>query len=99
MRQPPDQRAASILNAALVLAERPGGLFTLTRQTIAELARCAPALVSHYYGDMTALRSRVVHIAVHTNNFVIIAQGVVANLPEVSTLSKAFKRKALESVL
>ena len=99
MRQPPIQRIKSILNAAIVLAERPGGLFALTRENIADQARCAPALVSHYYGSMETIRKQVISAAIHTENFIIIAQAIMLNAPEISTLSKAFKRKALESVL
>ena len=99
MRQHPEERAASILNAAIVLAERPGGLATLTRGLIAQRAKCAPGLVSHYFGNMLAMRSRVIHTAVHTNNLPIIAQALCLNLPEVATISGSFKRKALSSLL
>lgn len=98
MRQHPEDRAASILNAAIVLAERPGGLAKLTRGLIAQCAKCAPGLVSHYFGDMRAVRSRVIHSAVNTNNFPIIAQALGLNLPEVASLSESFKRKALVSL-
>lgn len=99
MRQQPDERATSILNAATVLAERPGGLFTLTRGLVAQRAKCAPGLVSYYFRDMTNLRSHVIHAAVATNNLIIIAQALVFNLPEVNTLSHTFKQKALVSLL
>lgn len=88
-----------ILHAAIVLAERPGGLMLLTRDMIAQQAKCAPGLVSYYFGDMDNLRSQLIAHAIHTTNLIIIGQAVALKLPEVTTLSARFKTKALMSLV
>lgn len=49
----------TILRAGLTAA-RKHGLYTMIRRQVAKVAKVSPALVSHYFGDMTELRTAVI---------------------------------------
>lgn len=49
----------TILRAGLVAA-RKHGLYTMIRRQVAKAAKVSPALVSHYFGNMSELRTAVI---------------------------------------
>lgn len=69
----PDARPAEILTAALKLA-RQHGYMLLTRETIADAAKCSPATVSHVFGTMQQLRRAIVGEAIRMNDAAVLAQ-------------------------
>lgn len=69
----PDTRPAEILTAALKLA-RQRGYMLLTRENIADAARCSPATVSHVFGTMPQLRRAIVGEAIRVGDAVVLAQ-------------------------
>lgn len=97
-RQHPDDRKCQILNAALAVAERPGGYSKITRETIAKEVGCAEALISKYFGTMVAFRRTIVRNAILTENLSIVAQGLAAGDPHAQKASKNLKARALATL-
>ena len=75
-RQDPDTRLQSILDAAVALAAKEG-YRVISRGQIAEAAGCAASLISHYLGDMPAIRQAIMEEAIRVENIEIILQGIV----------------------
>ena len=73
--QPAAERKSSILQHALVVAEKHG-YHQMTREQIAKAADVSPALVSHYLGTMVAMRRAVMRAAVERRNAQVVAQGL-----------------------
>jgi hypothetical protein len=95
----PKHRKELILNAALVVASRPGGWLSLTRQLIAKEAECSEGLVSCYLGDMKSIRRLIMRDAVKHERLNIIVQSVAANDGYVKNFKPSFKSKALIALL
>ncbi|QOR55756.1 MAG: hypothetical protein YHS30scaffold667_52 [Phage 65_10] len=75
-RLTPKDRKATILSAACDAAVKFGfGRFT--RENVATAAAVSPALVSHYYSTMVALRRAVMGAAIKEKRLRIIAEGIV----------------------
>lgn len=74
-----DERKSQILNAALRVAERPGGWTNLTRLAVAKEAGCSEALPSVYFGTMKQFRRAIMREAIRVGNHKVIAQGVVSH--------------------
>lgn len=94
----PDDRKAEILNAALKLAERPGGWSKLTRDLVAQTAGCADGLVSKYFGTMITFRRTIMRAAIKDNNLSILAQGLASNDPTARKIPPELKVKALHEL-
>lgn len=77
-RLPRDDRRTQILDAALRAAERDGYM-QVTREAIAEDAKCSPALVSLHLGTMPQMRRAIMGAAIARRNLRIIAQGLAHN--------------------
>lgn len=98
LRQKPDDRKYQILNAALVLAEKPGGFSKLTREFIAKEIGCADGLISKYFGTMTAFRRTIIRSAILTENLSIIAQGLAIGDAHAQKANKNLKARALATL-
>jgi len=94
-RSTPQLRIRAILQAALHLARRHG-YTRITRAMIAERAGCSASLISAHVGDMMQVRRLVLREAVRTEDWVVVAQGIVARDPVVARLPVAVRRMALE---
>ncbi len=75
-REKPAVRAQEIMDAAVKLAEVQG-YRTVSRGQIADAAECAASLISHYFGDVPALRQAIMREAIEIENIEIILQGLV----------------------
>jgi AcrR family transcriptional regulator len=62
----------SIIAAATAQA-RKYGVDRITRDLVAERAKCSPALVSHYCGTMDDLKKTVVQVAIDVRDLPILA--------------------------
>ena len=95
-------RKTEILQAAVRLAESHG-LNEVSREQVAELAKCSTGLVNNYFGTMQLLRRAVVGEAVRVRNLVIIAQALVATDAKTKALARRapddLKREALDSLM
>jgi len=76
----PDEREQEIMQAALVLAEL-NGYRVITREQIAEYAKCSPSLVGKYFGDMQELRRCIMRAAVKQERAEVVLQGLVTRDP------------------
>lgn len=79
-RLDPKQRRAHILDTAVQVALDVGWL-SMSRDAVAERARCSPALVSKYLGTMPNLRRAVMRAAVSAGHASIVREGVAAKDP------------------
>lgn len=97
-RKTPDARHAEMLDAALRLAEQ-SSYRELTREKIAAVVDCSPALVSLYFGRMDTLRDEVMRAAVERDVPAVIAQGLAARDPIAQGAESGAKTRALEGLL
>ena len=72
----PEARKQEILDAAVALAAKEG-YRVISRGQIADAAGCAASLVSHYLGDVPAIRKAIMQEAIRVENIEIILQGIV----------------------
>src|ERR1700761_1389168 len=73
----PEVRHDQILAAALKVAVKVG-YQNITREAVAEKAKCATGLITHYFTTMKQLKRAVMRAAVVQSNVVVIAQGLTA---------------------
>ena len=96
-RLDPGDRKATILVAACDAAAR-FGFAKFSRDSVATMAGVSPALVSHYFSTMVALRRAVMGEAIRSQRLRIIAEGIVAGdrraLRADATLREAAMREA-----
>lgn len=72
------ERRETILKAVITLANRKQGSYaTLTRGEIARVAKCSPALITHYFHDMKTVRRDTVKYAIKIKNVRVIAQALL----------------------
>lgn len=71
----PDARPAEIMSAAIKLA-RKHGYMLISRDQIADEAKCSPATVSHTFGTMPQLRRAIMGEAIRLRDAAIVAQGI-----------------------
>ena len=98
MRLHPDDRKDQILQAAVLLAAKPGGWSTLTRSCVAKQANCSDALISSYFGTMANFKRDISRAAVRTTNLWIIAQALAAGEPWAIKLAPGLKSQALKTI-
>lgn len=96
-RMTPDERATQILDAALALVARDG-FANLTRGAVAERAKCSKALITIRFDSFEGLLRAVFKEAVRTENYPVIAQGLVSKKTFGVRVSPAVRAKALESL-
>ena len=99
IRLHPDVRKEEILKAALAVASREGGWANLTRITIADEAKCAQSLVSHYFGTMINLRRAIMRAAITSQNLSVISQGILAGDKHAKKVSTAIREKAFANLM
>lgn len=87
-----------ILDAAVRLSERMGYL-QITRDDVADEARCAAGSINRHFGTMQQLRRAIMGEAVNSENLNIIAQGLVAKDTRAQKAPETIRRAALESIL
>jgi len=72
-----DERKKSILKAGLILANKKGCDYkSVTREKIAKYAKCSPALITHYFGNMKGLQRELIRFALRYDNFKVIVQAL-----------------------
>lgn len=91
-------RKDSILNAALIVAGRPGGWWNLTRELVAKEAGCTDGLVSRYFGTMTDFRRTIMRTAIARKDLQIIGQGVACGYPHAMRADLELRKAALNSL-
>jgi AcrR family transcriptional regulator len=87
-------RKKQILDAALTVAVKDN-YRDMTRNAIADVAECSPALVMYHYKTMSQLRRAVMRTAIQKENLVIIMQGLAANDPHAKRAPDHVKRAAM----
>lgn len=97
-RLEPDVRKEQILATAITLAEK-GNYTTITRLDIANKIGCSEGIVSWYFHTMKKLKRAVMREAVHTDNLIVIAQGLIAKDKQAHKADDKIKKKALASIL
>ena len=96
-RLTPEDRRAKILPIALKLAVDKG-YTNLTVQDVAEATGLSRGTINHHFGNVAALRSAVVELALVKRRWPVIAQAVVAKAPEVKDLPADIRAEALRRV-
>lgn len=100
-RYPPEMREALLLESALEAAAKHG-LYTMTRDQIAEVAGVSPSLISHRLGTMPAMRRSVMRQAVARGDnrmcLQIIAQGIAARDPHALKAPPSLRAAALATL-
>lgn len=100
-RYPPEMREALLLESAMEAAAKHG-LYTMTRDQIAEVAGVSPSLISHRLGTMPAMRRSVMRQAVSRGDskmcLSIIAQGLAARDPHALKAPPPLQAKALATL-
>lgn len=91
----PNERKTELIEAALKLAERPGGWSKLTRRQVAEAGRCTEGLVSMHFGTMTDFRRSIMRAAIVRENLSIIGQGIASGDPTANKAPSPLKTRAL----
>ncbi len=94
----PADRKAEILTAALEAA-RTAGYRSVSREAIAQQARCSPALVSSYYGTMKRLRRAIMSAAIARGDLSVLAQGLAAGDAKARSAPDGLKQAALRGLL
>lgn len=100
----PRDRRASILDAAVTLAAHTG-YNRVTREAIATAAGCSPALVSHTFGTIQALRRAIMGEAIRLARahgepaaLAIIAQGLAVGDNRATHLPGDIRQRAAASL-
>ena len=83
-------RAEEIIKAALTLAGEHG-YTVVTREQIAEAAKCSSSLVGKYFGEMGEMRSHIMRAAVDYANAEVVLQGLVTKHPLALAASEELK--------
>ena len=96
-RLAPDARVATLLDAAVDLAES-GHYLTVTADALADAAGVAKSLVFKYFRSMADLRVAIMAEAVERRIPRIVAQGLIAGDETARTAPAMLRRKALEAV-
>ena len=91
-------RRESILNAALVVANRPGGWSTLTRESVAVEAKCTDGLVSRYFGTMADFRRTIMRAAIARRELRIIGQALACEYSHALKADPELRKAALNSL-
>jgi AcrR family transcriptional regulator len=94
----PADRKAEILTAALHAA-RCEGYRSFSRETVANVAACSPALVSHYFSTMKRLRRAVMSAAIARRDLVVLAQGLAAGDAKARSAPDELKAEAARGLL
>lgn len=89
----PASRKTEILDAALTLA-RNIGYQAITRDALADVARCSPATISVYFGTMPRLRRAIMSAAVARDDMIVIAQGLAVGDVKARAATAEQKRAA-----
>lgn len=93
------ERKDQILQAALRVAERPGGWNTLTRLAVAQEAGVSEALPSVYFGTMKNFRRAIMREAIRAGNYKVLAQGVVNHDPVAMKAPADARQAALATLI
>lgn len=93
-----EESRTRILNAALIVAAKPGGWSKLTRDGVARQAGCAESLVSKYFGTMDGFRRTIMRAAVKESHISIIAQGLAMGDKFAQRASDEQKEKVAQSI-
>lgn len=93
----PATRPTEILAAAIKLAHRHG-YATLSREQIADAARCSPATVSHVFGTMPQMRRAIMGEAIRLRDAKIVAQGIAIRDSRALKADESLRRAAAESI-
>jgi AcrR family transcriptional regulator len=94
----PVVRKAEILSAALEVA-RTAGYRNASRESIAAMAGCSPALVSKYYGTMNQLQRAIMSAAIARHDLPILAQGLAAGDSKARAAPPDLKESAVRGLL
>jgi len=87
----------AIIAAATRLAEK--GYYTeLTRVQIAREAKISDSAVSYYCGSMDDVRRDILKEALKTENYVILAQGLLRHDPALAEVSPTLRERILAAV-
>lgn len=82
----------TILTAAMLLAEKPGGLQKLTRDGTAKRAGVAAGLVTYYFTNMPKLKAAVVRKAAEDENLSILGQAIALGFTALKSSSATATR-------
>lgn len=93
-----DDRARDILEAA-ILVTREHGLAGLSRPRLAERLGCSPALITHYWGPMSALVDAVVQEALTREDLAVLAWAMMENHPIALAASDGLRERAALSIV
>lgn len=93
----PDDRRAKILPVALKIAAAKG-YTNMTVQDVAEACGLSRGTVNHHFGNVAALRTAVINLALAKRRWPVIAQAIIAKAPEVKDLPAELKAEALRRV-
>jgi len=91
-------RREVILNAALIVARRPGGWSKLTRESVAIEAQCTDGLVSRYFGTMTDFRRTIMRAAIAQKDLKIIGQALACEYSHAYKADPELRKQALNSL-
>jgi AcrR family transcriptional regulator len=94
----PTERKATILNAAVALAELDG-YRTLTIQRVARITSMSPALVSSYYYSTDNLLNAVMEEAVRGKVLSVIAEGLAYRHPAAVNAPTALRQQAAATLV
>lgn len=93
----PDARPGEILAAAMKLA-RKHGYSTISREQIADAAKCSPATVSHVFGTMPQMRRAIMGEAIRLRDAHIVAQGIAIRDSRALKVDDDLRRAAAEAI-
>ena len=103
-RTPPQDRRALLLAAAMSVSAREG-YNRVTREAIAQAGAVSPALVSHTFGTIQALRRAIMGEAIRlaradgdADALAIIAQGLAVGDPRAKGLPDSIRQRAAASL-
>lgn len=94
-RMTSDERRNAVLQTAVKLAEKPGGLGSLQRAHVATKLGCSASLINHHFSNMAGLRLAVVKQGVEDRNLSIIGQAMAAGYKNVRKLDADLKKRAI----
>ena len=96
-RLDPEDRKASILEAAVKVAQSEG-FHNLTRDGVARAARVSPGLVTRYFYAVSELRRAVMTVAVERRLLPLVAQGIVMRHAVALEAPEEVRQQALVSL-
>lgn len=92
------ERKAQILGAALTLCKTTS-YARVTREQIAEQAKCPPTLITYHFGTMPSLRRGIMREAVRVECLPVIAQGLALRDSHALKAPEELRRRALEALV